>query len=200
MDWDWDTIEPILVDQIKRKPTFISGFHEIKNLLANQSLAELFENVDEERLQAEFSDWVNKIFTKRFPKEVKSLYFGLFSMVEADNNSDDEITTVYFCGSTSTPRDDDDWACWTDNTYLPENKYLVLTDFTILDQNINLNSHIEGDLNVLIFHGLLNLLIINSLEQANNSLTATHKSLYLGSGYDGGDILILGKLTKTGLV
>ena len=199
MDWDWDIIEPILVDQIKRKPTFVSGFFEIKNLLANQSLAHILENVDEARLQAEFSDWANDIFSKRVPKEVKSLYFGLSSMVDPDNDSE-AITTIYFCGPATTPQEDEDWACWTDDTYLPENKYLVLTDFMILDQNINLNSHIEGDLNVLIFHGLLNLLILNSLAQIKNSLTAINKSLYLGSGYDGGDQLLLGKLTKTGLV
>ena len=199
MDWNWDVIEPILVNQIKRKPSFISGFHEIKNVLATQSFAELFENVDEGRLQAEFSDWVNEIFAKRFPKEVKSLYFGLFSMVYPDNDSDDEITTVYFCGSTSTPQDDDDWACWTDNTYLAENKYLVLTDFMILDRNINKNTDIDGDLDVLIFHSLLNLLVINSLEMFQNLLNSTHKSVYLGSGYDGGDILVMGRLTKEGL-
>ena len=120
-------------------------------------------------------------------------------MVDPDNE-DDEITTIYFCGSTSTPQGDDDWACWTDDSYLPDNRYLVLTDFMILDQNIKQSQDIEGDINVLIFHGLLNLLILSSVEQIKNSLTATHKSLYLGSGFDGGDILITGKLTKSGLI
>jgi len=199
MDWDWDRLEPILLDQIKRKPSFISGFYEIKKLLANHSLTEVIENVEEGRLQTEFNDWFNEILTDQFPKKVKSLYFGLFSMIDPDNE-DEEITTIYFCGSTSTPHDDDDWACWTDDSYLPDNRYLVLSDFMVIDQNIKLNPHIEGDLNVLVFHGLLNLLILNSLEQIKNSLTATHKSLFLGSGFDGGDIVIMGKLTKSGLV
>ena len=38
-----------------------------------------------------------------------------------------------------------------------------------------------------------------SVEQIKNSLAATHKSLYLGSGFDGGDIFVMGKLTKSGL-
>ena len=195
---DWDIIEPILIDQIKRKPRFISGFHEIKNLLTNKSLEVLFDNVDEKRLQTEFSEWINEIFAKRLPKNVKSLYFGLFSMVDPDDDSE-EITTVYFCGPTLTPQDDDDWACWNDNTFLPENKYLILTDFLIIDQNTKLNSDVEGDINVLIFHGLLNLLIINSFDFLRNSLIATHKSLYIGSGFDGGDMLVIGKLTESGL-
>ena len=114
-------------------------------------------------------------------------------------NEDEEMTTIYFCGSASTPQDDDDWACWTEDSYLPDNKYLLLTDFMIIDQYFKLNSHIEGDLNVLVFHGLLNLLILNSLDKIRNSLTGTQKSLYLGTGFDGGDIVIMGKLTKTGL-
>ena len=169
MEWDWDLIEPLLLDQIKRKPSFISGFYEIKKLLADHSLTGIVDNVEEGRLQAEFNDWLNEIFKNQLPKKVKSIYFGLFSMVDPDNE-DDEITTIYFCGSTSTPQDDEDWACWTDDSYLPENKYLVLTDFMIIDQNIKLNRNIEGDINVLIFHGLLNLLILNSLEQIKNSL------------------------------
>jgi len=199
MDWDWDRLESILLDQIKRKPSFISGFYEIKKLLADHSLTEVVDNVEEGRLQTEFNDWFNEILTDQLPKKVKSLYFGLFSMIDPDNE-DEEITTIYFCGSTSTPQDDDDWACWTDDSYLPDNRYLVLSDFMVIDQNIKLNPHIEGDLNVLIFHGLLDLLILNSLEQIKNSLTATRKSLYLGSGFDGGDIVIMGKLTKSGLV
>lgn len=194
MEWDWDIIEPILIDQVKRKPTFISGYYEIKNLLASESLEVLFDNVDENRLQTEFNEWVSENFTKRLPKKVKSLYFGLFSMADPDDDSE-EITTVYFCGPTLTPQDDDDWACWDDNTFLPENKYLILTDFMIIDQNIKLSSDQEGDINVLIFQGILNLLIINSFDHIRNSLIATHKSLYIGSGFDGSDIFVIGKLT-----
>jgi len=194
---DWDTIEPILVDQIKRKPTFISGYNEIKNLLANESKA-LLDNVDEKRLQTEFNKWISELFTKRLPKKVKSLYFGLFSMVDPDDESE-EITTVYFCGPALTPQEDDDWACWDDNTFLPDNKYLVLTDFIIIDQNIKLNPDMEDEISVLIFHGLLNLLIINSFDQIRNSLIATHKSLYIGSGFDGGDIFVIGTLTESEL-
>jgi len=194
---DWDTIEPILVDQIKRKPTFISGYNEIKNLLANESKA-LLDNVDEKRLQTEFNKWISELFTKRLPKKVKSLYFGLFSMVDPDDESE-EITTVYFCGPALTPQEDDDWACWDDNTFLPDNKYVVLTDFIIIDQNIKLNPDMEDEISVLIFHGLLNLLIINSFDQIRNSLIATHKSLYIGSGFDGGDIFVIGTLTESEL-
>lgn len=198
MNWDWEIIEPILADQIKRKPTFVSGFYEIKRLLADNSLAEVVKNVEERRLQAEFNDWLKEILSNQLPKKVKSIYFGLFSMVNPENE-DEEMTTIYFCGSTSTPQDDDDWACWTEDSYLPDNKYLILTDFMIIDQYFILNSHIEDDLNVLVFHGLLNLLILNSLDIIRNSLTGTQKSLYLGTGFDGGDIVIIGKLTKTGL-
>lgn len=195
---DWDIIEPILIDQVKQNLTFTSGYHQIKNILAKKSLEALIDNVDENRLQAEFSEWINEIFSKRIPNNVKSLYFGLFSMVDPDDDSE-EITTVYFCGPALTPQEDDDWACWDNNTFLPENKYIVLTDFVVIDQNIKQNSDNSGDINVLIFHGLLNLLIINSVAQIRNSLIATHKSLYIGSGFDGGDILVIGKLTESGL-
>ena len=198
MNWDWKIIEPILADQIKRKPPFVSGFYEIKRLLADNSLAEVVKNVEERRLQAEFNEWLKEILSNQLPQKVKSIYFGLFSMVNPENE-DEEMTTIYFCGSASTPQDDDDWACWTEDSYLPDNKYLLLTDFMIIDQYFKLNSHIEGDLNVLVFHGLLNLLILNSLDKIRNSLTGTQKSLYLGTGFDGGDIVIMGKLTKTGL-
>ena len=198
MNWDWKIIEPILADQIKRKPPFVSGFYEIKRLLADNSLAEVVKNVEERRLQAEFNEWLKEILSNQLAQKVKSIYFGLFSMVNPENE-DEEMTTIYFCGSASTPQDDDDWACWTEDSYLPDNKYLLLTDFMIIDQYFKLNSHIEGDLNVLVFHGLLNLLILNSLDKIRNSLTGTQKSLYLGTGFDGGDIVIMGKLTKTGL-
>jgi len=119
-------------------------------------------------------------------------------MVDPDDESE-EITTVYFCGPALTPQEDDDWACWDDNTFLPDNKYLVLTDFIIIDQNIKLNPDMEDEISVLIFHGLLNLLIINSFDQIRNSLIATHKSLYIGSGFDGGDIFVIGTLTESEL-
>ena len=69
MEWDWDLIEPLLLDQIKRKPSFISGFYEIKKLLADHSLTGIVDNVEEGRLQAEFNDWLNEIFKNQLPKK-----------------------------------------------------------------------------------------------------------------------------------
>jgi hypothetical protein len=119
-------------------------------------------------------------------------------MVDETNELDYGITTIHFCGSTSTPIDDIDWSCQTDESFLPENRYLVLTDFVTLDNNINKRDDIEGEQDVLIFNGLLNLLIINCDNRIRSLFLKSEHNLFIGAGYDEGDTFVLGKLTNHG--
>ena len=197
MGLDWDLVESILQKQIKQKPQLTAGVTEINELLSAQGIMNIFDNIDTNRMQEEFDQWLNEVINhRRIPKHIKAIYFGIFSMVDPEDE-DRAITTIYFSGSPESPFEDEDWACWVDSSYLPENRYFMLTDFTILDENIK-SLELSSEAEVVVFNSLFNLLILNSLEKFQDSFLLNHKSLFIGAGFDEGDKYVLGKLTKNG--
>lgn len=198
MELDWDLADAFLHKQIKNKPRFAQGLAEIDNLLQSHSLNNIFDNVDDKRLQIEFNNWLSGILKQQpIPQHIKSTYFGLFSMVDL-NISDKEITTIHFCGSPFTPIEGDDWACEVETSFFPENRYAILTDFILLDEKINLISA-KAQAEVLVFNGLLNLLLLNLPETTGKLFLSKHPTLFIGAGYDGGGTYVLEELARDGL-
>lgn len=199
MELDWDEVDSVLQKHIKHKPSFEDGLTEIKKTLQFHSINKVFNNIDKERIQSQFSYWLTELLKQEpIPRQIKSIYFGLFSMVDP-NNAKNGITTIHFTGSPFTPKEDDDWACEVDNSFLPENRYLVLDDFVILDENIN-SIDVDAEVEVLAFNGVLNLLILHCIEKTRKLFLSNHKTLYIGSGYDSGDTYVIGRLKNRELI
>jgi len=198
MELDWDVVDAFLQKQIKHKPAFTTGVSEINELLKSHSIDKVFVNLDQRRMQDQFNEWLSIASKKNIPKHIKSIYFGLFSMVDPDNE-DNGITTIHFCGSPVTPQDDDDWACEVPKSFFPGERYLVLDDFIILDENTKALD-VDPDVEVLVFNGLLNLLVLNSVTTVLKKILANHKEVYLGTGFDAGDTYVLGRLTEKGIL
>ncbi len=198
MSLDWDLVDQTLQNHIDLQQNFVSGYYDLRNFVKSETLVDLFENVDEGRMQEEFKDWLSEVFAKQdIPKKIKSIYFGLFTMADPEFNSGQETTTIHVCGSTSTPDEDGDWAC--EAEWMPDNRYIVLTDFMTLDNNVKSKVESDGALEILIFNGLLNLLVINSVDTMRKLLLENRKKLILGAGYDEGEPYIIGNLTATGI-
>lgn len=198
MELDWDVVDAFLQKQIKHKPAFTTGVSAIKDLLKSHSIDKVFDNLDQQRMHDQFNEWLSAILTEKIPKHIKSIYFGMFSMVDPDNE-DNEITTIHFCGSPMTPQEDDDWACEVPKSFFPAERYLVLDDFIILDENIKALDA-DADVEVLVYNGLLNLLVLNSFTTVLKKIPLNHKEVYLGTGYDSGDTYVLGRLTEKGIL
>lgn len=195
MSLDWDLVDQTLQKHIDLQLNITTGFYELKNLVKSETSYDLFENVDEGRMQQEFNDWLSEVFNnKSIPKKIKSIYFGLFTMVDPEFNSGQETTNIHVCGSTSTPSEDEDWAC--EAEWLPENRYLVLSDFITLDNNMKSKVKGDGALEILIFNGMLNLLVSNSIDTMLKHLRI-EKKLVLGAGYDAGEPYVIGSVSTT---
>ncbi len=201
---DWELIDRKLKEQIANMSDIRNGYDQIKQVLTDNDLPTV--DIDTDELKKEFHDWLAEVIEKEpIPKNIKSIYFGLASMSfpEIDNGKEKMIT--YISGSKLTPVQDVDWAC--DTEYFPNRRYLLLTDFEKIDNTIKSNNKLSGDYEVLVFNGLLNLLVLNSLNELKDKLMIykdkklglfkTEKrrdSLNFGAGFDSGDVYFLKEL------
>lgn len=188
---NYDDITKLLKQHIQNKPTVETGFAEIKNLLEKENNEKLIAMVDKVRLQREFTEWLTKTLKENpLSGDIKAIHFGLFT--SAVNNR--EITTIYLCGSKRSPSEDkEDWNVGP--KYFPK-YYFVPKDFETIDK---LYPNLTGDEEVLIFNGILNLLVINSISKFQAQLLKHHPNIYVATGFDSGDTYVLGNLMASGL-
>ena len=198
---DFEQIDNFLKRQIKNKTDLGSGYDEINQLL-NENCLPTF-HLDIEKTKNEFTNWLLTTLKRNpIPQDIVSLYFGLTTLVD----NDFEKTTIYLAGSTRTPEEDEDWACETE--YTPQNNYLFLSEFAKIDELKNENIAINGEYEVLVFVGMTNLLIQNALKDTAKELLTTkqkvlglfkkttqREKLYIGSGFDSGDIYLIDSIT-----
>ena len=198
---DFEQIDNLLKRQIKDKIDFKTGCNEINQLLNENGLPTI--DIDIEKTKNHFTNWLLKTIDKNpIPQNIISLYFGLTTL------SDKEIekTAIYLAGSTISPEEDEDWACETE--YAPQNNYLFLSEFAKIDELKKENKEIDGEYEVLAFVGMTNLLIQNVLKDNANLLLTTQQKvfglfkkttqrekLYVGAGFDSGDIYLLDTIT-----
>ncbi len=71
--------------------------------------------------------------------------------------------------------------------------YFQITDFDLLHKSYPI---LNGNQEVLIYNGIINLLIMNSLQLHASSLLPYKRCLYVGSGFDSGDTYLLGQFSK----
>lgn len=201
---EWENIDRLLKEQIEKKTDIKTGYEQIKQVLIDNNLPVV--DIDIEELKKEFDKWLSEVIAKEpIPQNIKSIYFGLATMTFPEIDLGKEKTTVYIAGSKITPEQDSDWAC--DTEYFPNRRYLLLRDFDKIDRTIKSNNNLRGDYEVMVFNGLLNLIVINSLlkfkerlltyEDKKLGLFKTNKkrnTLYLGAGFDSGDVYLLGEL------
>lgn len=201
---NWEEIDRILKEQIANKSDVRNGYNQIKQLLNENGLPIVDIDIDE--LEKEFDNWLVEVIEKEpIPKNIKSIYFGLATISFPGIDNGKEKTTAYIAGSKLTPAQDADWAC--DTEYFPNRRYLLLADFDKIDDTIKSNDKLNGNYEVLVFNGLLNLLVLNSIKELKDKLLSyqdkklglfkTEKirdSLHFGAGFDSGDIYLLGEL------
>ena len=159
---EWEEIDDLLNKSIQNKDSLENGYKAIQECLRSKDLDSPVINLNE--LQSEFSIWLKEVITTEpIPKDIKSIYFGLTTMSFPDIDNWKEKTTIYISGSPLPPNEDEDWACETD--YFPERRYLLLDDFEKIDQLIKEKGYTSGEYEVLLFNGILNLLVINSIDE-----------------------------------
>ena len=80
-----------------------------------------FRSLPFEQDTAELRTWLEGVLTEEPPPPaVKAYWFGMFQSIEQEQ----VLYNLYLSGATReyTP-DSLDWACWTDDTYLPKSRY-----------------------------------------------------------------------------
>jgi hypothetical protein len=197
---DYNLIVELLNKQITEKAGLQIGLTSLNLFLFDNFGISIKEDISIDRLDKEFQEGVISILSKNpIPKNISSLYFGLLTIL--DNNGN-EKTAIHIKGSKNSPDQDSEWACDTD--YEGGNKFLELTDFLIIDKKLNTDIEEKGAIEVTIFNGFLNLLIINSIDLIKEATfrskglfsKARTEVLWIGSGYDSGDCYLIGKTNK----
>ena len=144
------------------------------------------------RLDGEFKDKVkHALSSDKVSSDIRSIYFGLLTF--AGDSDDTSLTTVHVAGSKSTPEEDVEWACDIDYKH---QDYINLVDFVLIDSSLAGELDDKGIIEVVIFNGLLNLLVINSIDviKALTFNGSERQSLWLGTGFDSGDCFVLAEV------
>lgn len=188
----FNLIAELLERQIKGKPDLRTGSAELDTFLRNQFQISFLDKIDLGRLDMEFREKVkHALTTDTVSNDIESLYFGLLTL--AGDSDSTSLTTIHIAGSKSTPEVDQEWACDVD---YKNRSYINLTDFALIDSSLGGELDDKGIIEVVVFNGLLNLLLINSLDLIKG-LTfqgisqADRQSLWLGAGFDSGDCYVL---------
>lgn len=189
-DLDWELVDKILKSHIENKKSFSDGVKDFENLL-NLKEFQLINNLEYEKLNIEFKQFIQKTVTEnKTPSNIKAINFGIFTSIEKKK----EFITIYISGSAISPtKDSYDWNV--DPIYFPK-FYFIPTYFEMIK---NSNPNMDANIEVLIFNGILNLLILNNTDFLSNELLKNNDKLYLGSGFDSGETYILGILSDKGL-
>jgi hypothetical protein len=182
--------------QVKDKPDLRTGTEELDNFLRNHFQISILDKIDLDRLDIEFKEKVkDALTTDKVSNDIRSIYFGLLTI--AGDTDDTSLTTVHVAGSKSTPEKDLEWAC--DIAY-KSSCYINLKDFALIDSSLGGELEDKGIIEVVVFNGLLNLLLINSLDLVkglafHGSSRTDRQSLWLGTGFDSGDCYVLGEVS-----
>lgn len=189
-DLDWELVDDLLKNHIKNKTKFMEGIKDFESIL-NVGGLELINSLELEKLNEEFNDFiVQTIIKNEIPPNLKAINIGLFTSIEKNKES----ITLYLSGSDISLIDDSfDWNV--EPIYFPK-FYFTPTYFEMIK---NTNTNIDANLEILLFNGILNLLIINNVDLLKSNFLKNNNELYLGSGFDSGDTYILGLLSKKGL-
>ena len=187
---EWELVDSLLKKQIKNKVSIQNGINEIKKLI-NFDNSTLITDSELEKLINEFNSFTKKVLKENeLPKDIKGLYFGIFTSI--DNNT--EYITIYLSGSRTSPiEDSEDWNV--EPIYFPK-MYMIPSYFEKIKSS---NSELNGVLEVLIYNGILNLIILENIETYKELIFKSSNEIYIGCGFDSGDTYILGKLTEQGL-
>ena len=185
-----ELVDSLLKKQIKNKVSIQNGINEIKKLI-NFDNSTLITDSELEKLINEFNSFTKKVLKENhLPNDIKGLYFGIFTSI--DNNK--EYITIYLSGSITSPMEDaEDWNV--EPIYFPK-MYMIPSYFEKIKSS---NSELNGVLEVLIYNGILNLIILENIETYKENIIKFSNDIYIGCGFDSGETYILGKLTEQGL-
>jgi len=192
---DFDLIVKFLDGQIKYRPNLTKGSEELNNFLKNQFQISFLDKIELGRLDIEFKEKVKEaLTTNTVSNDIRSIYFGLLTF--AGDDDDTSLTTIHIAGSKSTPEEDEEWACDVD---YKSRSYINLTDFALIDSSLGGELEDKGIIEVVVFNGLLNLLLLNSLDLIRDlthesSLTG-RQTIWLGTGFDSGDCYVVGEVS-----
>ncbi len=191
----FNLVVELLDRQIKTKPDLRTGSEELDDFLRNHFQISVLDKIDLDRLDMEFKEKTkHALNTDAVSNDIRSIYFGLLTF--AGDSDDTSLTTVHVAGSKSTPQEDEEWACDVD---YKSRSYINLTDFALIDSSLGGELEDKGISEVLVFNGLLNLLLINSLDflkhlTFHGSSLTDRQSLWFGTGFDSGDCYVLGEV------
>jgi len=202
---EWEEVDKLLKDQIAKRPDFTTGLQEINETLKQHKLPLL--SLDQEAMENEFTSWLKELLEHEpLPAEIKSLYFGINHLSFPEIESGKVQTTIYLAGSPFLPQNNPDWAAA--SSFYPDRRYLILEAFAELGNKIR-QEKLSPNYEVLCLNGMLNLLLMNVIENYQEALLEyevkswglfgkrkERKSLFVGAGFDSGDVYLLMELKK----
>ena len=78
---NWEQVDSLLKLHIQTKPKLENGLEDIRNLLSKDNNQLIIENINLSNLKSEFFQYLENAFKwNPIPNNIKSIYFGLFTM------------------------------------------------------------------------------------------------------------------------
>lgn len=146
---------------------------------------------------ASLQGWLERLLTQEPPaSSIVTFWFGLYESTTEDGPE----YVLYLSGSTEdyTP-ESLDWACWTNDTYLPEDRYVHHSALTTLFRTV----HSEQEAQLLAEYALClgySSLAISWLMKAlpPHLILGEAEQRTVVTGFDDGDNVLLGQMDKRG--
>jgi hypothetical protein len=144
-------------------------------------------------------NWLKEVLlTEPPPRDIQAFWFGLFNPILEDGQP---TCDLYISGSVDFDPEDEtgDWACWTETSYIPEQKYAKSKVLTQIYRTVSQIKHKSMGEYVLCL-GYASLAIVEICRRIDNHLLLGDSSARaLAVGFDSGDFVLLGEVNQRGL-
>lgn len=158
-------------------------------------------SVDYRQDAAGVTAWLRQVLESEPPSaDIKAYWFGIYNPVV----DDEESRGLYVTGSTSPySAEDADWACWQDDSYIPENRYAPSPALHKIFQAISQDDNLIPFAEFTLILGYSALAVTEAIRSALPALffgqsTTSTGTRQVGLGFDDGDYLFLGTITASG--
>lgn len=185
---------------VRSLPGVKEGMLELSDYCEAVSPSPVWQRVRELDFQGDadrLTKWLAAVLSSEPAEdEINAFYFGLFNPILGDNAT----SGMYVSGSTRFDPEDEtgDWACWDDSSYLPAGRY---ADSQILHEIYRLtNRSGVGEVGeyVLCFGYACLAVAAACMRVEPGLLLGTRASRAVAVGFDSGDLLVLGHVTRGG--
>jgi len=187
MQFDIDKAHDFIDKVIRSDVDFQTGITSLINYCESTNPSDIWQDIRKFHFANDIKglkDWLEYLLTSESPSNnIVAFWFGLYYPIK------NQKTSYGFYINGSVEFDTEDWACWTKDSYLPDNKY---ANSKILDKLYPIVGNGKSDVGEYVLCLGYTCLAIKEITRSINPklLSGERKSRAIGIGFDSGDRFI----------